>query len=73
MATIDISCKDCEYDYWEIITPAVPVDDSELNDYREEDVPQPGPSTFRTSGLLRLSHTDKTPYSYPGTDIRSYI
>ncbi|MPC40729.1 hypothetical protein E2C01_034294 [Portunus trituberculatus] len=46
MATSDISCKGCEYDYWEIIAPAVPVEDSELNDYREEDVPHPGPSTF---------------------------
>ncbi|MPC50254.1 G patch domain-containing protein 4 [Portunus trituberculatus] len=32
MATIDISCKGCEFDYWEIIAPAVPVEYSELND-----------------------------------------
>ncbi|MPC90299.1 hypothetical protein E2C01_085276 [Portunus trituberculatus] len=31
MATIDISCKGCEFDYWEIIAPAFPVEDSELN------------------------------------------
>ncbi|MPC76547.1 hypothetical protein E2C01_070963 [Portunus trituberculatus] len=26
MTTVDISCKSCEYDYWEIIAPAVPVE-----------------------------------------------
>ncbi|MPC97765.1 hypothetical protein E2C01_093096 [Portunus trituberculatus] len=30
MATIDISCKGCISDYWEIIAPAVPVEYSEL-------------------------------------------
>ncbi|MPC11166.1 Zinc finger protein 383 [Portunus trituberculatus] len=47
MATVDISCKCCEFDYWEIIAPAVLVEDSEFNDNREGDVPQPRPSTFR--------------------------
>ncbi|MPD00439.1 hypothetical protein E2C01_095912 [Portunus trituberculatus] len=47
MAIIDISCKGCEFDYWKIIAPSAPVEDSELNDNREEDVPQPGPSSFR--------------------------
>ncbi|MPC66725.1 hypothetical protein E2C01_060877 [Portunus trituberculatus] len=47
MATSDISCRGCKFDYWEIIAPAVPVEDSELNDNREEDIPQPGPSSFR--------------------------
>ncbi|MPC40527.1 hypothetical protein E2C01_034089 [Portunus trituberculatus] len=46
MATVDISCKCCEFNYWEIIAHAVPVEDSELNDNREDDVPQPRPSTF---------------------------
>ncbi|MPC76966.1 hypothetical protein E2C01_071403 [Portunus trituberculatus] len=46
MATVDISCKYCKFDYWEIIAPAVPVEDSELNDNQEDDVPQPKPSTF---------------------------
>ncbi|MPC42861.1 hypothetical protein E2C01_036492 [Portunus trituberculatus] len=31
MATIDISCKGCEFDDWKIIAPAVPMEDSELN------------------------------------------
>ncbi|MPC44395.1 hypothetical protein E2C01_038069 [Portunus trituberculatus] len=45
MATIDISCKGCEFDYWEIIAPAIPVEYRELNNNREEN--QPGPSSFR--------------------------
>ncbi|MPD03470.1 hypothetical protein E2C01_099110 [Portunus trituberculatus] len=36
VATIDISCNVCKFDYWEIITPAVPVEYSEINDNREE-------------------------------------
>ncbi|MPC66162.1 hypothetical protein E2C01_060308 [Portunus trituberculatus] len=47
MASIDICCQGCEFDYWEIIALAFPVEDSELNDNRKEDDPQPGPSSFR--------------------------
>ncbi|MPC74994.1 hypothetical protein E2C01_069377 [Portunus trituberculatus] len=47
MATIDINYKVCEFDYWEILASAVHVEDSELNDNRLQDDPQPRPSSFQ--------------------------
>ncbi|MPC85998.1 hypothetical protein E2C01_080810 [Portunus trituberculatus] len=47
MVTINIGCKGCELDYWEIIAPAVPVEDDELDHNLVKDDPQPGPSSSR--------------------------